>query len=221
MDARVLALGKSPRLELALFAVCIIKLCITVSISAIKLCITVAILEQKIWLLQTLEFANSTLTEWMWTIIAAYVILHRFGYGVCEHPQVHRWEYEYASSVASFSSRSSLGSVGSIRSQSSRNSKISHRSINSVASQHSGRSIDSIISQYSDQSIRSLISQRTSTTIIRHRTNIPSPMLERFMMFEDFQFETDMGKLEGTRYLDPVAQFYLRKGIPADAGQWA
>ncbi|KAF3194766.1 hypothetical protein TWF225_005386 [Orbilia oligospora] len=194
MAAKVLAFDKC--LELAVFAVC-----------ATKLAITIAIFKQKtnqMTLLQTLEFASSTLTDWMWTIIAAYVLLHYIGYGFCANPKAHRWEY--ASSTSSISSRSSLRSVGSIR---SRGSGGYYRSINSAASQQSHRSI------------RSRISQRTSTTIVRHRTNIPNPMMERFMMVEDFQFEADMGRLRGTPFLDSVTRLYLQKGIPHEAGQWA
>ncbi|KAF3312561.1 hypothetical protein TWF173_007171 [Orbilia oligospora] len=194
MAAKVLTFDKS--LELAVFAVCTIKLGITIAIFKQK--------TNQMTLLQTLEFASSTLTDWMWTIIAAYVLLHYIGYGLCANPQAHRWEY--ASSTTSISSRSSLRSVGSIRSRGSRGS---YRSINSAGSQQSNRSI------------RSRISQRTSTTIVRHRTNIPNPMMERFMMVEDLQFEADMGRLRGTPFLDSATRFYLQRGVPHGTEQWA
>ncbi|RVD85142.1 uncharacterized protein DFL_003473 [Arthrobotrys flagrans] len=220
MATRLLGFSKGPRLELAVFAIC-----------AVKFGITVAILKQKksqMSLLQTLEFASSTLTDWMWTIIAAYVMLHYIGYSFCANPRAHR--RGYASSTSSFSSRSSLRSISSIRSRSSNRSnrsidsitgQRSNRSIDSVISQDSNRSIGSIFSQGSTRSVGSRISQRTTAAIVRHRTNIPNPMMERFVMFDDFQFEADMGLLQGTLFLDPVTENYLRRGIPSDARYWA
>ncbi|KAK6503718.1 hypothetical protein TWF481_008722 [Arthrobotrys musiformis] len=202
MDPRFLAFDKSLRLEVVVLVVC-----------AVKLGITLTILVQKIGemtLLQVLEFANSTLTDWMWTIIMVYLGFHYIAYGPRGTPQARR--RHYASSTSSRSSRSSLRSVSSFGST---RSSDSGSSIDSIISQES---IDSIISEHSDGSIRSRISQRTSTTIVRHRTHIPNVMMDRFMALDDRQFEADMGRMQGMYILDSVTDMYLRRGTPSGAG---
>ncbi|KAK6515775.1 hypothetical protein TWF281_004365 [Arthrobotrys megalospora] len=187
MATRLFAFEKSPKL--AVFTICAVKLAITIAIWKEK--------TNQMSFLQILELASSTLTDWMWTFIAAYVMLHYIGYGFCSNPRAHR-------RGSTISSRSSIRSISSF---------------SSVWSSRSGRSISSNGSRHSDDSRISRISVTSTTiSIIDTRTRIPNIIMDRFLVDDNYQFEADMGRMQGMHLLDPVTELYLRRAIPGGAG---
>ncbi|KAK6515774.1 hypothetical protein TWF281_004364 [Arthrobotrys megalospora] len=170
--------NKNPKL-VVLF-VCAIKLAITIPIWAEK--------ASQTSFLGLLELANSTLTDWMLFIFAAYALLQYIGgYGVCSHRRARR--HTSTSSVVSRSSRWSGSSIGSSHSSDSGD----NRSVSSVSSVSSVRSSG----YYANSETSSFSFTSATTSVIEHRTRISIPM-DRFLFGgRDDSFRSALGMLEG------------------------
>ncbi|KAK6331459.1 hypothetical protein TWF730_004541 [Orbilia blumenaviensis] len=144
--------------------------------------------------LQILELARSTLTESIWMAVAALYLLHCIRHGPCINPKAHN------NQDSSSRARSSRGSARSTSSASSDSSTTSRSSKTSTDSDDSNISYISVSS--------------TTISIVNHNTNPPSLTLQRYIATYDYQFEADLGRMQGMQFLDPVTEMYLRRAYP-------